>query len=110
MLAQHLGDIVFHATTEEGRPVTVNLHPMSQLMFGVLITMMGGIGVWMTQTLVDLNTRTTALEATYSVESSRGYITVREFEQANRTQEAALSRLEFKIDQLQQHLMDSGTQ
>ena len=53
---------------------------MSQLMFGVLITMMGGIGVWMTQTLVDLNTRTTALEATYSVESSRGYITVREFE------------------------------
>jgi hypothetical protein len=82
---------------------------MSQLMFGVLITMMGAIGVWMTQTLVDLNTRTTALEATYSVERTRTYITVREFEQATRNQEAALSRLELKIDQLQQHLMDGGT-
>lgn len=71
--------------------------------------MMGGIGVWMTNTLVDLNTRTTALEATYSVERERGYITTREFEQATRSQGAALLRLEAKIDQLQQHLIDSGT-
>ena len=84
----------------------VNVHPVAQIAIGFSLTIISGIAVWTTSTLIELETRTTALEVLSSMEDRSSYITVREFEQVVRQQESALLRMESKIDDLQRVLRD----
>ena len=84
----------------------VTVHPVAQIAIGFGLTIISGIAVWTTSTLIELETRTTALEVLSSMEDRSSYITVREFEQVVRQQESALLRMESKIDDLQRVLRD----
>jgi hypothetical protein len=94
------------ASTDTGKPVRVNLHPVAQLLLGAALALLSGTGVWMTNTLIRLENRTTALEVMSTVHSQSEYVSVREFAALVNAQELALGRLEAKIDQLQGILMD----
>ncbi len=95
---------MIYASTQDGdagRPVRVNVHPFVQTVLGVSLTIMLGLGAWTTRTLVDLGHRITALEATaVSQREASQLVTLREFSLAVDRQDAALIRLEEKLDEV----------
>lgn len=95
---------MIYASTQgdgDGRPVRVIVHPFIQTVLGVCLTVALGLGAWTTRTLVDLGHRITALEATaVSQREASQLVTLREFSVAVDRQDAALIRLEAKLDEV----------
>lgn len=95
---------MIYASTQgdgDGRPVRVIVHPFVQTVLGVCLTVALGLGAWTTRTLVDLGHRITALEATaVSQREASQLVTLREFSVAVDRQDAALIRLEEKLDEV----------
>lgn len=93
---------MIYATTQDeagGRPVRVNVHPLVQTVLGICLTIALGLGAWTTRTLLDLDHRVTSLEATaVSQRDASQLVTLREFSLAVERQDAALIRLEQKLD------------
>ena len=95
---------MIYASTQgdgDGRPVRVIVHPFVQTVLGVCLTVALGLGAWTTRTLVDLGHRITALEATaVSQREASQLVTLREFSVAVDRQDAAMIRLEEKLDEV----------
>lgn len=95
--------MVIRAHTAEGEPIQVSMPSWFAWLAGILASIITITVVGTAAKLVDLENRVVVIEASrFTTDDARDYVTIREFDGTILSLQTQLTRIESKIDRLQE--------
>ena len=95
--------MVIRAHAPDGTPIQVSFPPWFSWLAGILATVITATVISTAAKLVDMDTRVVRIESTrFTPEDAREYVTYREYDAVMLSVQSQLSRIEGKIDRLQE--------
>lgn len=96
--------MVIRAHTHDGQPIDVSFPAWVGWVTSILSVVIAATIVSTAAKLVDMEQRVTAIESSrFTAEDARAYVTIREFDARVQSITTQLSRIEGKIDRLQEN-------